>query len=303
MDRYLTYDIPAEAGGLLVEQFLHRQGFSRQVRIQLKKFSDGVLLDGQSVFLTHRLQGGEQLAVHLHETASSERIIPVPLPLSILYEDEDLLVVHKPAGMPIHPSMHNDDNTLANALAWYYDQQNKPFVFRCCNRLDRDTSGLTIVAKNMLCASILSERTARKEIHREYLGIVRGHLPEASGTIRAPLGRKPGSIIERTVDFACGETAVTHFRVLAEENGHSLLQLLLETGRTHQIRVHLQYLGFPLVGDYLYNPDYEWIHRQALHSYRMAFQHPTTGKSLVFTDPLPEDMQRILPHANCSNLA
>ena len=303
MDRYLTYDIPAEAVGLSVEQFLHKQGFSRQVRIQLKKFSDGVLADGQSVFLTHRLRGGEHLSIYLHETAPSERIIPVPLPLSILYEDEDLLVVHKPAGMPIHPSMHNDDNTLANALAWYYDQQNKPFVFRCCNRLDRDTSGLTIVAKNMLCASILSERTARKEIRREYLGIVRGRLPMTHGTIRAPLGRKPGSIIERTVDFTHGEAAVTHFRVLAEENGHSLLQLILETGRTHQIRIHLQYLGFPLVGEYLYNPDYEWIRRQALHSYRMTFYHPITGKSLVFTDPLPEDMQRILPHANCSNLA
>lgn len=295
MDRCLTYDVPSEANGLRIEQYLHRQGYSRQARIQLKKFTDGVLLDGRPVFLTHRLLGGERLSVCLRESQPSPNIRPVCLPLSILYEDEDLLVVQKPAGMPIHPSLHNDENTLANALAWYYAHRGQTFVFRCCNRLDRDTSGLTIVAKNMLSAGILSERTALKEIRREYLGIARGSLPSSSGTIRAPLGRKPGSIIERVVDFERGERAVTHYRVLGEENGHSLIWLLLETGRTHQIRVHMQYLGFPLVGDYLYNPDREWIGRQALHAYRMSFAHPVTGRPMVFTAPLPQDMQRILP--------
>ncbi len=177
---------------------------------------------------------------------------------------------------------------------YYYKEQGKPFIFRCTNRLDRDTSGLTVIAKHLVSSSILSFMAVRHEIHREYLAIVRGTVSPASGTINAPLARTGSSIIERKVDFEHGEHAVTHYKVLKEQNQHSLVSLILETGRTHQIRVHLQYLGHPLVGDYLYNPDMEYINRQALHSWKLSFIHPITGEAMHFEAPLPEDMRKVL---------
>ena len=205
-----------------------------------------------------------------------------------------MVVINKPAGMPIHPSMNNYTNSLANGLAWYYQQQGKSFIFRCCNRLDRDTSGLTVVAKHLVSASILSAMTKRKEVCREYLAITRGNIHPPSGTINAPLGRREGTIIERMVDWEKGEPAITHYRVLDSRNGHSLVSLRLETGRTHQIRIHMKYLGCPLIGDYLYNPDMEHIRRQALHSHRLSFPHPITGEKMAFEAQMPEDMRRVI---------
>ena len=228
------------------------------------------------------------------ETQNSEKIPPTKLPLDIIYEDEDLLVLNKPAGMPIHPSLNNYTNSIANALAYYFQSQGKPFIFRCCNRLDRDTSGLTIVSKHLVSGSILSDMTKYREVHREYLAIARGSVTPSEGTIQAPLGRKEGTIIERTVDWEHGEDAVTHYKVVKEANGHSLVSLRLETGRTHQIRIHMKYLGYPLIGDYLYNPDMEYMTRQALHSHHMEFTHPITGEHMSFTAPLPEDMARVM---------
>ncbi|QNM06713.1 RluA family pseudouridine synthase [Qiania dongpingensis] len=294
MNRTLTYTIAAEEAELKIEQYLKRRGYSRQNLIRLKKMQDGVMLNGSCCHMNSRLAAGDELMVHIRETESSEKIVPVPLPVELVYEDEDILVVNKSAGMPTHPSMNNYTNSMANALAWYYKEQGKPFIFRCTNRLDRDTSGLTVIAKHMLSSGILSSMAVRREIHREYLALVRGRVDPPEGTIVAPLSRKPGSIIEREVDFKNGETAVTHYRLLEVRNGHSLVSLRLETGRTHQIRIHMKYLGFPLIGDYLYNPDMEHIGRQALHSARLAFRHPITGEEMDFSAPLPEDMRRVL---------
>ncbi|MCM1189962.1 MAG: RluA family pseudouridine synthase [bacterium] len=296
MQRTLNYPIPEENDGYVIKQYLKVKGFSSQSMIRLKKEPEFVLVNGKPAFLTARLKKGDLLTLHIVESVSSEKILPVELPLNILYEDEDLMVIDKPAGMPIHPSMNNYDNSLANALAWYFRQQETPFVFRCINRLDRDTSGLTLIAKHYVSAGILSAMLTApcKGIRRQYLAIVRGSVTPPSGTITAPLGRKPGSVIERTVDFEKGEKAVTHYCTVAQKNGYSLVSLELETGRTHQIRIHMKYLGFPLIGDYLYNPDTECIGRQALHSYRLSFAHPITGKSMVFTAPLPTDMRKIL---------
>ena len=291
MNRTLTYTITEDTAGLRIEQFLRRMGYSRQNLTDLKKMPQSVLVDGIWLHLNEKLSCGNTLTIHIQETSSSEKIPPVRLPLDIIYEDEDILVVNKPAGMPIHPSQNNYYNSLANALAWYYAQQDKPFIFRCTNRLDRDTSGLTVIAKHMVSSGILSDMVRRHAFSREYRAIVRGHVEPAAGTIDAPLSRLPGSIIERTVDFAHGEHAVTHYRVTDEKNGYSLVSLHLETGRTHQIRIHMKHLGYPLIGDYLYNPDMERISRQALHSYRIQFVHPITGEPMDFTAPLPEDMR------------
>ena len=196
--------------------------------------------------------------------------------------------------MPTHPSMDNYDNTLANAVLMYYQKQGIPFTFRCLNRLDRDTTGLTVIAKNALSSALLSSAIRTRQIHRSYLAIVSGITPE-SGTIDAPIARKDSSVIEREVNFSSGERAVTHFRRLAERNGLSLVLLTLETGRTHQIRVHMKYIGHPLIGDFLYHPDFRQIDRQALHAARLSFLHPIKKEPLVFTAPLPPDMQALFP--------
>lgn len=293
MERILNCHITEDADSLRVEQYLRRRGFSYQNLTQLKKMPESILINGVWSYMRTPLHSGDILTVHIRETESSPNIPPVELPLDIVYEDEDIVVVNKPAGMPVHPSLNNYRNSLANALMYYYQQQDKPFIFRCTNRLDRDTSGLTVIAKHMVSSSILSSMTARHEIEREYLAVVRGSVVPSSGTIDAPIGRTGSSLIERKIDFEHGERAVTHYHVVKEENGHSLVSLILETGRTHQIRVHMKYIGFPLVGDYLYNPDMEYIQRQALHSCRLSFRHPITGKHMEFTADLPEDMDRI----------
>ena len=293
MERSITYHIDAQADGLRTEQFLRRLGYSHQNLTQLKKMPESILINGVWSYLRTPVHTDDTLIVHIRENESSPNIPPVNLPLCVVYEDEDIIVVNKPAGMPVHPSLNNYRNSLANALMHYYQQQGKPFIFRCTNRLDRDTSGLTVIAKHMVSSSILSSMTARHDIKREYLAVVRGRVAPASGTIDAPIGRADTSLIERKIDFEHGERAVTHYQVVEEKNGHSLVSLILETGRTHQIRVHMKYLGFPLVGDYLYNPDMEYIRRQALHSHSLSFRHPITGEDLKFTAELPEDILRI----------
>lgn len=297
MNRTLIYPISEQHSGMTIQEFLKAQGFSSQNIIELKKMPESVLINGEWVYLTRRLCDGEELVIHIQENDVSEKIPPIKLPLQIVYEDEDILVANKPADMPIHPSLNNYENSLANAVAYYYAEQGKPFVFRCINRLDRDTSGLTVIAKHMVSAGILSSMVADKKasgMTREYLAIVRGMVTPAQGTIDAPIARKDSSVIERVVDFERGERAITHYKVLETKNGHSLVSLQLETGRTHQIRVHMKHIGFPLIGDYLYNPDMEHISRQALHSYKLSFLHPITKEPMTFTAPMPEDMQKVL---------
>ena len=293
MERTLIYTADNSIVSMPVSRFLKQKGFSSQNLVQLKKDPSAVLANGIPCFMNHILQPGDTLTLHIREDHSSEKIPPVNLTLNIVYEDADLMVINKPAGMPIHPSMNNYYNSLANALAYYFEQQNCPFVFRCINRLDRDTSGLTVISKHLVSASIMADMTKKRLVHREYLAIVKGDLTPPTGTITAPLSRKEGSIIERTVDFDHGEEAITHYKLVKKENGHSLVSLQLETGRTHQIRIHMKYLGYPLIGDYLYNPDMEHITRQALHSYHMEFPHPITGQKMTFTAPLPSDMSAI----------
>lgn len=294
MNRTLTYTITEENTGFRISQYLRHLGYSSQNLTELKKMQESILLNDIPCFMNRTLTPGDILTVRIQETGCSPQIVPVELPVPIVYEDEDILVVNKPAGMPIHPSMNNYTNSLANGLAWYYQNQHKPFIFRCTNRLDRDTSGLTVIAKHMVSSSILSAAVTHREIHREYVAIVAGHVSPKSGRIEAPLGRKDSSIIERTVDFEHGEYAATNYRVLQYLDGHTVVALKLETGRTHQIRIHMKYLGFPLIGDYLYNPDMHYIGRQALHSAKLSFIHPMTKEPMQFEAPLPADMQHVV---------
>lgn len=294
MKRIFTYKITEQENGKTIENFLKEKGYSHAVLVHLKKTPESILRNGVWEYMNQPLASGDSLVVTLIENSSSEHIVPVFHPFDIIYEDEDILVVNKPANMPIHPSIHNYENTLANAVAYYFQEKGESYTFRCMNRLDRDTTGLTILAKHMLSAAILNEAVSRREVKRQYLAIVSGIL-DASGTINAPIARKDGSTIEREVNFTNGERAITHYKTIVHTEDCSLVALRLETGRTHQIRVHMRYIGHPLYGDFLYNPDFSKINRQTLHSYRLEFRHPITGEPMIFTAPLPEDMKQFCP--------
>ncbi|WP_461811832.1 RluA family pseudouridine synthase [Faecalimonas sp.] len=292
MKRIFTYKIPAEFEHNTLLSFLKAEYYSSPIIRHLKQTENGILLNGNWARVGDILHEDDLLTITLLETCSSQHIVPVPLPLNIVYEDDDLMVINKPANMPIHPSQNNYENTLANAVAHYFNQKGVPFVYRCINRLDRDTTGLLIIAKHMYSASLLSNMVKNRSIHREYLAIADGNVND-EGIIEAPIARVQSSTIEREVNFVDGDFARTCYKCLKKENGYSLVSLKLETGRTHQIRVHMKYIGHALLGDFLYNPDYTFINRQALHSYRLTFMHPLTKESLTFTAPLPPDMSRL----------
>ena len=293
MKRIFSYTIPEEFHNRSLLEFLKHKKYSSQIITHLKRTEEGILLNGVWARVRDKLQTNDILTIQLIEETSSENIVPSKLPLAIVYEDEDLLIINKESNRPIHPSQGNYDNTLANAVAYYFQEKNEYFTYRCVNRLDRDTTGLLIIAKHMYSASLLSDMVHKREIHREYLAIASGKVP-SEGTIIAPIARVDGSTIERQVDEEQGEYACTHFQTLEYKNGYSLVKLELETGRTHQIRVHMKHIGHPLPGDFLYNPDYSIIKRQALHSYRLRFIHPITGNECCFTAELPEDMKQFL---------
>ena len=293
MKRIFKYTIPIEYEGHTLLSFLKDKRYSSQIITHLKRTENGILLNSERGRVRDILHTGDELTIQLVEQEASENIVPTNLPLDIVYEDEDILVINKAANTPIHPSQGNYDNTLANAVAYYYKQKREYFTYRCINRLDRDTTGLLIIAKNMYSASLLSEMVAAREIHREYLAIATGETPK-NGTIIAPIARVDGSTIERCVNEEQGDYACTHYKRIAYKNGYSLVSLKLETGRTHQIRVHMKHIGHPLPGDFLYNPDYSVIERQALHSHKLTLRHPISGELLEFVADLPEDMKKII---------
>lgn len=294
MERILHYNITESQNNMPIDTFLRSMGYSRQNITALKQMPESILVNGRWEYVIYKLQTGDKLTIHIQETEGSPNIVPTPLPLSIVYEDEDILVVNKPAGMSIHPSQNHYENTLANAVMHYYASQGIPHTFRCITRLDQDTTGLALIAKHMYSAALLSDMAAKRTIHREYLAIVSGTGLPSCGTIDAPIARLDGSTIERVVDMQNGASAVTHYRLLSAKEDLSLVALRLETGRTHQIRVHMKHIGYPLIGDFLYNPDMRYISRQALHSHKLSFSHPITGEAMMFEAKLPEDMEKAL---------
>lgn len=289
MDRILDYKVSLCEDGMTVLHFLRAKGFSRHILTSMKPDKKALTLNGGKAGGNTVLHTGDVLHVRILETGSCEGIVPAKMELSVLYEDEDILVLNKASNLPVHPSIGNYENTLANGVESYFRSRNLICPFRCINRLDRDTSGALILAKNALSAAILSAQMRNREIRRTYLAIVQGIAPK-KGTVSAPIGRKDGSVMERQVDFDHGESAVTHFQRLAVSDNYSLLELHLETGRTHQIRIHMGYIGHPLPADYLYNPVYDRFSRQPLHSYQLDFRHPLTGKQMCITAPVPSDL-------------
>lgn len=273
--------------------YLHEKNFPRRIMVQLKQHPSSVSVNGRPVLLKTPLFIGDTLIISIMETKDSSDIVPVEMPLAIVFEDEDMIVIDKPARLPVHPSIRHYEDTLANGLMFYYKNASSPFVFRCINRLDRDTSGLTLIAKNPFSSAMLQRQVKDKSMKKTYLAIAEGEL-DAFGTIDAPIGRTSDSVILRQIDTANGQRAVTHYTCLQQKNGFSLASIELETGRTHQIRVHMSSIGHPLLGDFLYHPENGQMTRQALHSHRLTFSHPVTGEALSFVSPLPEDMKALL---------
>ncbi len=291
MLRTFTYLIPENETGKTIEEFLLKHHYSKKMITKLTQTPNGICLKEKPVYKTKTLQSGDVLHIQICDEAPSQNIIPQPIPLSIVYEDNDIIIIDKQAGMPIHASIGHHTNTLSNGLAYYLYNEKDPYVCRIINRLDRDTSGLVIAAKHLLASGILSEMVAKRSISRTYLALAKGLVPE-KGVISAPIARTTDSIIERCVNEITGKPAVTHYQRIAFDGTLSLLMLKLETGRTHQIRVHMKHIGHPLPGDFIYCPDYSRINRQALHAYCLEFTHPLSNSHLCLTAPIPDDFKQ-----------
>lgn len=292
MKRIFMYKIEKADAGKTIEAFLREHEYTPTCIKFLKKAADLIKVNGKWEFVNKVLQEGDILETVFLDAESSENVPSVEIPIEIIYEDEDILVLNKQANLPIHPTKGYEYTSLANGVVRYYEKQGIPFVFRSINRIDKNTTGLVIVAKNMLSGSILGESMRSREIKRTYLAVTEGELPE-SGMVDLPIGRREGSAVERCIDEN-GMSAVTHYERLYYANGHSLARIRLETGRTHQIRLHMRAIGHPLPADVLYNENFTVIDRQPLHSWKLEFPHPITKEMLYFEQEIPEDMKRIL---------
>ncbi len=293
--RRLTLTVAPHQEGKDVNTLLRRQlGLSAGAVRRAKGLPDGILLDGEPVFTTARVRVGQILSVAVGDPAGSEQIQPVPGPLDILYEDQDLLVVNKAGGIPVHPSQGHHGDTLANFLMEYYEKNGLIAAFHPVNRLDRGTSGLMAVAKHAHAHEVLQGQLQRGELSRTYLAVCQGVPDPPAGIIEAPIGRAEGSILKRVVTPQ-GAFARTHYQVLDTGRGRSLVKLRLDTGRTHQIRVHLAHLGCPLTGDFLYGEETaELPGRFALHSASIRLLQPVTGEEIALEAPLPPELAALL---------
>lgn len=233
------------------------------------------------------------IEIDLSFPEKSENIVPIKMNLSILYEDNSLLILNKQHGIPVHPSILHYENSLSNGVQYYFNTINLSKKIRPVNRLDKDTSGIVIFAKNEYIQECLIRQMQDDTFKKEYIAICEGIFDEKRSTINAKIARKDGSIIERCIS-PLGEEAITHYEVLYCKNNISIVKCMLETGRTHQIRLHMSYIGHPILGDTLYGSPSNLISRQALHSYKISFIHPIDKKQIILTCPIPKDMNSIL---------
>ena len=292
----LRYICTTEDEGLEVLTLLRREfRVSTNLLRQLKVSDAGIMLDDVRVTVRHTVQPGQTLSILREpESGKERRVEAIAGELDIVYEDGDLMILNKPAGLAVHPSPgHYDGDTLGNRVVFHLAQKGDNPTFRAINRLDRGTSGLMTCAKNKLSAHRLEEQLANDGIRRTYHAVCEGvGLPE-SGTIDLPIGKAEGRGIMRCVRED-GQQAITHYKVLKEQNGRTLLEIQLETGRTHQIRVHFSHLGHPLCGDFMYGQEIDGMKGCALHSCAITLTQPSTGEGLAFIAPDPPVFTKLL---------
>lgn len=257
---------------------------SNRLLIKLKA-SNNIFVNGKAVPINYKIHRNDLIEVQI-EFIEEDDILPQKMNLDILYEDEYVLAINKMPGIVVHPSSYHLSDTIANGVKYYLNNKRK---IRPINRLDRDTSGVVLFAKN----EYIQELFTTLDVSKEYIAIVDGLPSQVENTINAKIARKEGSIMERCVSEA-GQTAITHYKVIKTYDAYSMLSVKLETGRTHQIRVHMAYIGNPIVGDTMYGKETTLIDRQALHSYKTSFIHPITGEGISIVASLPEDMKKLI---------
>ena len=278
--------------------------FSDYSRSQIKQLLDGgnITVNGKTEKAKYKVKSGDLIRLEEPETKTLE-LRPENIPLDIVYEDDDVIVINKPQGMVVHPAPGHDEHTLVNALLYHCPLSTINGTFRpgIVHRIDKDTSGLLMVAKNDKAHRSLAKQLKDKTNIREYVALVHGRIAEDEGMINAPIGRSLKDRKKQAV-VKDGRNAVTHFEVLKRYRDYTLVKCILETGRTHQIRVHMKYIGHPLVGDPLYGPKKTIKgNGQFLHAGKLGFVHPTTGKLLIFEAPLPKIFQECLEKLDKTN--
>ena len=252
-----------------------------------------IYLNYEETYLDKPLSINDTVKCIIDFNESSENIIPTKMDLKIIYEDDYILAVDKPFNMAVHPSILHYENSLSNGAKYYFESIGLNRKIRPVNRLDRDTTGIVLFAKNEYIQECLIKQMAYKTFYKEYIAILDGIVKNKKGIIDAPISRKNGSIIERCIDKN-GAKAISHYEVIDTKNNLSLVKFVLETGRTHQIRLHSKHIGHPIIGDTLYGNESELISRQALHCHKISFTHPITKNKIEFISPIPEDIKKAI---------
>lgn len=294
MENKLIYTITEKDIGKKIRAYLqdNEDLSSRLIRGAARE--ERIKVNGNVVRMNYILKQGDIIEIHLNKE-ESQNIEPQPMDIDIVYEDSDILVVNKPPFMVVHPTRSYPENTLANGVLHYFKTSGQDCIVRLVSRLDMNTSGLIIIAKNQFSHMALAREMQKEDFEKSYLAIVHGNLTEKKGTIDKPIYRPTEDSIKRTVDDR-GQRSITHFEVIESFKDAELVKLTLETGRTHQIRVHLSHLGNPIFGDTLYCDvnDEEYINRQALHAYKLSFPNPRTGKRIDLEAGMPGDMRNLI---------
>lgn len=289
----LSYNIQNNSCFLNIKQVLKNEFLLSDRLIRRLKLNNKIYLNNIPVNINHLVKTNDKISVSIDFEEDNSNIIPTKMSLDIIYEDEAYLVINKPAGIATHPSCLHYNNSLSNGVKFYFDTINLNKKIRPVNRLDKNTSGIIIFAKNEYIQECLIRQMQNNIFIKEYVAILSGILENNSGTINAPISRKPNSIIERYVDTN-GDTAITNYKLIETIDNNSLVYFTIKTGRTHQIRVHSQYIGHSIIGDTLYGSASDLINRQALHSYKVSFIHPISKKAVTYIAKLPNDMTEIL---------
>lgn len=273
---------------VLKQEFL----LSDRLIIKLKK-NNQIYLNNKTTFVNQKLEIGNKVLVILDFEETCNNIVPIKMELDILYEDDGLLIINKPPFMPVHPSMDHYEDSLSNGVKYYFNSIGLKRKVRPVNRLDKNTSGIVIFAKNEYVQECLIKQMKDNAFKKEYIAIVDGILTKQEQIVEAPIARKENSIIERCVK-PNGDNAVTIIKLLKTYDNYSLINCVLKTGRTHQIRVHTSHIGHPILGDDLYGNKSDKINRQALHALKISFIHPITNKKLEITAKIPKDIGSLI---------